>query len=316
MSPIYLLIALLIVAMTPAAAWAEPLVIGHRGASGERPEHTAAAYRLAADQGAHLLETDLVMTRDGVLICRHEPALAIVDEATGKLKYRTTDVADRPEFADRLRTAEIDGKLMTGWFAQDFTAEELQSLRAVEPLPDLRAASAAYDGRYALVTLSEFLELAEDVGVGVLIELKHPLYFREIGLPMEEAVVEALENFEGEAILQSFDASSLRRLDALTTLPLVLLTSNERHVTPAALADASAYADGVGVHKKLASRTLIENARLHGLGVYVWTLRAEQTYLPAGLPDIETEAKRLVAMGVDGLITDHPARVVAGIASQ
>ncbi|MBX9701203.1 MAG: glycerophosphodiester phosphodiesterase, partial [Acetobacteraceae bacterium] len=148
-----------------------PLLIAHRGASAERPEHTLASYALAIEQGADFIEPDLVVTRDGVLVCRHEPLL---DE--------TTDVASRPEFAARRKTATLDGAIATGWFAEDFTLDELKRLRARERIPEIRPANTAYDGQYEIPTFAEVLALvAAHPRVGVYPETKHPTYFQTTG---------------------------------------------------------------------------------------------------------------------------------------
>ena len=127
------------------------LVIAHRGASGERPEHTIESYRLAIEEGADYIEPDLVVTRDGVLIARHE------NEIGG-----TTDVAHHPEFASRRRTQVIDGETMTGWFTEDFTLAEIKTLRARERLPELRPQNCAFDGRFTVPTFDEILQLANE----------------------------------------------------------------------------------------------------------------------------------------------------------
>jgi glycerophosphoryl diester phosphodiesterase len=140
----------------------EPIVIGHRGASGYRPEHTLASYRLAADLGADFIEPDLVSTSDGVLVARHE------NEISG-----TTDVAEHPEFAGRQTTKTIDGQEITGWFTEDFTLAELKTLRAVERIPELRPDNTAFDGTEAIPTLQEIIDLAREEGVGIYPETKH-----------------------------------------------------------------------------------------------------------------------------------------------
>ena len=166
---------------------AEPLVIGHRGASGYRPEHTLASYALAARMGAEYIEPDLVTTKDGVLVARHEPNIT-----------DTTDVADHPEFADREKTKTIDGVTQTGWFTEDFTLEELKTLRAKERIPDLRQHNTIYDGRFKVPTLQEVIDLSKRVSreldrkIGIYPETKHPTYFRSLGLPLEPALVRAL----------------------------------------------------------------------------------------------------------------------------
>ena len=294
------------------------LVIAHRGASGDRPEHTLAAYALAVEQGADFIEPDLVMTRDGVPIARHDVRL---DE--------TTDVATRPEFADRRTTRRVDGEDVTGWFAGDFTLAEIKQLRAVERLPDLRPDSAAFDGRFPVPTFAEVLKLAAEAGVGVYPELKHPTYHRDAGLPMEQAVADALAGFEGEAFVQSFEPACLRRMDALTDRPLIQLIdaddASAAMTTPAGLAEIAAYADGVGVDKTLVlpaidgpPAPLVADAHDAGLVVHAWTFRAENHFLPAALRrgddpaargDLAAEVAAFEQAGVDGIFTDHPAAV-------
>ncbi len=164
-----------------------PLVIAHRGASGYRPEHTLAAYALAARMGADCIEPDLVATRDGVLVARHE------NEISG-----TTDVAERPEFADRQTTREIDGRSVTGWFVEDFTLAEVQSLRAVERLPAVRPGNTTSNGVWGIPTFAEILRLraslSAELGREIIVypELKHPTYLRSCGLATEEMIVEEL----------------------------------------------------------------------------------------------------------------------------
>jgi glycerophosphoryl diester phosphodiesterase len=173
----------------PKPAHAEPLVIGHRGASGYRPEHTLASYELAARMGADYIEPDLVSTRDGVLVARHEPEIST-----------TTDVADHPEFASRFKTKVIDGTEFEGWFTEDFTLAELKTLRAKERLPDIRPQNTAYDGQFEVPTFQEVLDLRKRLSkelhrqIGVYPETKHPSYFRSIGLPLEERLVQALRD--------------------------------------------------------------------------------------------------------------------------
>ena len=160
-------------------------MIAHRGASGYRPEHTLAAYALGARMGADYIEPDLVSTKDGVLVARHENEISA-----------TTDVADHPEFASRRTTKTIDGVALTGWFTEDFTLAELKTLRAKERIPELRPRNTLYNGRYEIPTFQEVLDLAErlrGLPVGVYPETKHPTYFRAIGLPLERPLVRALE---------------------------------------------------------------------------------------------------------------------------
>jgi glycerophosphoryl diester phosphodiesterase len=289
------------------------VVIAHRGASGERPEHTLESYQLAIEQGADYIEPDLVMTRDGVLIARHE------NEIGG-----TTDVADRPEFAARQRSLVIDGESMTGWFTEDFTLAEIKTLRARERLPELRPRNRAFDGRFLVPTFDEILQLATQANrrrsgmskIGVYPETKHPAHFAAIGLPQERAVLQALERFdygrEGSPVfIQSFDPNNLLQLRGMTRLPLVQLLEHE-------LGDVrriAEYADAVGIAKSLATAEGIDTAHDVDLAVHVWTFRAENEFLPDDLKigdaaadhgNLDAEIERYLSRGIDGFFTDFP----------
>jgi glycerophosphoryl diester phosphodiesterase len=290
------------------------VVIAHRGASGERPEHTLESYRRAIEQGADYIEPDLVMTRDRVLIARHE------NEIGG-----TTDVAQHPEFAARRRTQTIDGETMTGWFTEDFTLAEIKTLRARERLPALRPGNCAYDGLVLVPTFDEILELAAEANrlrglkprVGIYPETKHPAHFSAIGLPQEQAILDSLERFgyarEGSPVfIQSFDPNNLRLLRDMTHLPLVQLLEH-------ALGDMrgiAEYADAIGIAKPLATASGIAAAHELDLAVHVWTFRAENEFLPEDLRvgadpaahgNLEGEIERYLARGIDGFFTDFPA---------
>ncbi|NYG55070.1 glycerophosphodiester phosphodiesterase [Nocardioides perillae] len=323
-----------------------PVVIGHRGASGYRPEHTLAAYELAIAQGADWIEPDLVSTKDGVLVARHE------NEISG-----TTDVADRPEFADRRTTKTIDGRAVTGWFTEDFTLAELRTLRAVERLPQVRPDNTAFDGRYPVPTLDEVLALAKRASretgrrIGVYPETKHPTYFDSIGLSMEEPLVAALRRHgldkpSAKVIVQSFETSNLRDLDTMTKVDLAQLVDASGApydlvaagdprtyrdlVTPAGLAEIATYADGVGAHKFLVvprradgsaaePTTLVDDAHAERLVVHVWTMRRENQFMatdwrrgtdPDAYGDLAAETRAFLDAGVDGIFADHPDVVV------
>lgn len=280
-----------------------PLVFAHRGAPGYIPEHTEASYLLAIQMGADYIEPDLVMTQDGEFIVRHENIIS-----------DTTDVADRPEFADRLTTKIVEGSEQTGWFTEDFTLAELKTLRAVERLPDERPANTIYDGMFELLTFQEAIDIAQEHGVGIFPELKKPTWFREIGLPMEEQFVQILEangytESDDPAILQSFDPASVMLLDDLSELPVVFNVFSTEGVpyafqqsgdprtygdllTPAGLDDVRTWADGLGLNKDLLiprdeqgflqePTGLYEDARAAGLEIYVYTFRNENAFLPA-----------------------------------
>jgi glycerophosphoryl diester phosphodiesterase len=297
-------------------------VIAHRGASGERPEHTLDSYRLAIEQGADYIEPDLVMTRDRVLIARHE------NEIGG-----TTDVADRPEFADRRRTQIIDGESMTGWFTEDFTLADIKTLRARERLPALRPKNTAFDGRLTVPTFDEIMELATSANasrgqrgrIGVYPETKHPAHFTSIGLPLERAVLEVLDRHDyghsgSPVFIQSFDPKNLAFLRSLTDLPLVQLLEHEL----GDLAAVAAYADAIGIYKPLATAAGIRSAHDAGLAVHVWTFRAENEFLPEDLRsgtapaahgDLAAEITRFLELGIDGFFTDFPAIGVQAVAA-
>jgi glycerophosphoryl diester phosphodiesterase len=297
-----------------------PLVIAHRGASGYRPEHTLAAYALAIDMGADVIEPDIVSTKDGVLIARHE------NEIGG-----TTDVADK--FPARKTTKTIDGQAVTGWFTEDFTLAEIKTLRARERLA---FREHAYDGQFEIPTLEEILTLVErknrETGrtIGVYPETKHPTYFRGIGLPLEKRLVtilaqHGLTSKTSPVFLQSFEADSLKRLRALTGARLVQLISDVADTTPARLAEIAQYADGIGPDMQLivpvgadgrtqTPTTLVRDAHAAGLFVHVWTLRPEPQFLPASYAgDFRAEVEQFVSLGVDGLFTDVPDLAVGVI---
>jgi glycerophosphoryl diester phosphodiesterase len=293
---------------------ANVVVIAHRGASGERPEHTLESYQLAIDQGADYIEPDLVMTRDGELIARHE------NEIGG-----TTDVADHPEFASRHRTQIIDGETMTGWFTEDFTLGEIKTLRARERLPALRPRNRTFDDQFTIPTFDEILALATATNarrdgeprIGVYPETKHPAHFTGLDLPQEQAVLRALDRHdygrEGSPVfIQSFDPGNLRQLRDMTHLPLVQLLEYQL----GDLEEIAGYADAIGIAKALATPEAVTAAHALGLAVHVWTFRAENHFLPddltigdepAGHGDLDAEIERYLARGIDGFFTDFPA---------
>ncbi|HEX4150970.1 MAG TPA: glycerophosphodiester phosphodiesterase family protein [Steroidobacteraceae bacterium] len=297
---------------------AKVIVIAHRGASGERPEHTLASYQRAIEQGADYIEPDLVMTRDGVLVARHEPEIG-----------GTTNVAEHPEFAGRRRTKMIDGEEMEGWFTEDFTLAELKTLRARERLPTLRPANTAFDGRFEVPTFEEIMQLAIDTnrrragrpGIGVYPETKHPAHFQSLGLPQEAAVLDTLRRFGYDApgspvFIQSFDPGNLRQLRTMTRLPLVQLLEYEVKDTGA----MARYADVIGIAKSLATPETVAAAHEAGMAVHVWTFRAENQFLPDDLKsgtdpaahgDLAAEIERYLARGIDGFFVDFPALGVA-----
>jgi glycerophosphoryl diester phosphodiesterase len=336
---------------TPASAAARPFVIAHRGASGYVPEHTLAGYFIAIEQGADYVEPDLVISKDGALLARHE------NEIGG-----TTDVASHPEFAARKATKSIDGESVTGWFTEDFTLAELKTLRARERLPELRRGNTRYDGVFTIPTFDEVLELvaaadaqrAADARakglppparIGIYPETKHPSYFAQLGLHFDERMLEALARHgyskrSDPVCVQSFEVANLKTLRQRTDLPLVQLVSptgqpfdftlagDKRSyldlMGDAGLKEIAGYADAIGPHKwmvvqfgpKGATATgLGRRARAAGLGIHVWTLRAENEFLPdklrssadvAAQGDMQTEIDALLDAGITGFFSDFP----------
>ena len=302
-----------------------PLIIGHRGASGHRPEHTLASYRLAAEMGADFVEPDLVSTKDGVLIARHE------NEIGG-----TTDVAKK--FPGRKATKTVDGKPIAGWFTEDFTLAEIKTLRANERLA---FRSHQFDGRFEIPTFDEVLALAQQLGrelgrpIGVYPETKHPTYFRSLGLPLEDHLLAALaahgwNRRDAPVFIQSFEAGNLRALRKQTRVRLIQLIGGPELPDAAALAEIATYADGIGPEKKLLvpvgpdgsllpPTELVAQAHAAGLLVHPWTVRIEPEFLPAGYHGrAEAEFEQLRDLGVDGVFTDFPdvAAKVYGIGSR
>ncbi|WP_067113617.1 glycerophosphodiester phosphodiesterase [Sphingopyxis granuli] len=330
-------------AAVPTLDGQPPIVIAHRGASGERPEHTLASYELAIEQGADFIEPDLVLTKDGVLVARHENEIS-----------ETTDVADRPEFADRKATRRIDGKDVTGWFTEDFTLAELKTLRAKERIPRLRG--TANDGKFEVPTFEEILDLLARVNmerehpVGVYPETKHPGYFAAIGLPHEAPLLALLEKYgyrgrKAPVFIQSFEVGNLKAIRAKSDLPLIQLmddeggpaddprTSYAAMATPTGLKAVAAYADGIGPNKAMViprgmlgtlgdPTSLVRDAHAAGLKVHPWTFRRENYFLPladkgglnpAGRGDLAAEIAAYLATGIDGLFSDNPREAIPAV---
>ncbi|HTH01875.1 MAG TPA: glycerophosphodiester phosphodiesterase, partial [Vicinamibacterales bacterium] len=278
-----------------------------------RPEHTLEGYRLAIEMGADFIEPDLVSTKDGVLIARHENEIGT-----------TTDVAER--FADRKRTKTIDGTALTGWFTEDLTLAEIKTLRARERLA---FRSHAYDGKFAIPTFDEVLDLAQAMGkargrpVGVYPETKHPTYFRGLSLPLEEKLLDSLQRHgwndrAAPVFIQSFEQENLRQLRKKTTVRLIQLVSSPGMIEGDGLKSIAAYADGIGPEKRLLipvnpdgslapPTDLVSRAHALNLLVHVWTVRTEQEFLPAGYHgNVAAEFEALRHLGVDGVFTDFP----------
>lgn len=331
-----ILAALVLAVMIPSAH--AQILIGHRGASGERPEHTLASYERAIDAGADFIEPDLVPTKDGVLVARHE------NEISG-----TTDVADHPEFASRRRTHVIDGEAMTGWFTEDFTLAELRTLRAKERLPKLRPANTRFDGLYQVPTFTEVLGLVKakeaETGrrIGIYPEIKHPGWFTEQGIDTASMLLTMLDaagyrDAGYPVFIQSFEAGPLEALRKRTKVRLVQLMSAEGSppdrpnttyaamAKPAGLKALAAHVDAIGVEAtmvvdaQLQPTGLVAMAHAAGLKVHTWTLRCENAFLPAPLRiGIDPAAHgncaaawdALVKAGVDGVFTDNPVQAQA-----
>lgn len=292
--------------MTPHGR--RPIIIGHRGACAVRPEHTLDSYRLAVEQGADYIEPDLVPTKDGALVSRHENEIS-----------DTTNVAEIPQFADRRTTKTIDGEAVTGWFTEDFTLAEVKTLRARERIPAIRPDNTAYNDRFDIPTLQEIIGLAQRLSresgrtIGIYPETKHPSYFAGIGLPLEPRLVDALHSSgyrdsSAPIFIQSFEAASLKRLRNMTGLRLVQLIDDKggpfdfvlandprtyaNLAAAAGLEEIATYADGIGPDKSLviprdgggslaAPTRLVEWAHRAGLVVHPWTFRPENQFLPA-----------------------------------
>jgi glycerophosphoryl diester phosphodiesterase len=336
-----LILAFLLICAGSSAAASPLLVIAHRGASGERPEHTLAAYERAIDAGADFIEPDLVVTKDLVLIARHETELS-----------DTTDVAQRSEFADRKRTKDVEGRMVTGWFAEDFTLAEIRTLRARERLPALRPANVRFDGLYQVPTFEEIVALAKAKeaergrAVGLYPELKHPtMLMEQAGIDTVDLLASALrkaalDKAKDRVFVQVFEVAPLQRLNRLVDVPLILLISSEGGpydekalrwadmMTPAGLAEIAKYADGIGPymgHVLAADGTptrLVADAHAAGLKVHPWTLRKENFFMVpalknAGQPSAPGKLAEAVALleraGADGVFTDDPALVVPAL---
>ena len=306
-----------------------PVIIGHRGASGDRPEHTLASYTLAAERGADYIEPDLVSTKDGILVARHE------NEIGG-----TTDVAQK--FPDRRRLGSIDGDTVTGWWTEDFTLAELKTLRARERIA---SRGHSYDGQFEIATFDEVLDLAVRLGrargrpLGVYPETKHAAYFRRINLPLEEKLIASLRRVgwnrrSAPVFIQSFEIKSLIRLRPMTTVRLVQLVNVtatppdssgvtfRSMQTPDGLRRVRRYADGIGAAKELimiegadgkpgVPMSLVRDAHAAGLLVHIWTIRSDAPFLPVMWHgDQAAELRFFAKAGVDGLFTDFPGNAV------
>ncbi|GAB3121547.1 glycerophosphodiester phosphodiesterase family protein [Glaciibacter psychrotolerans] len=327
-----------------------PLIIGHRGACGYRPEHTRAAYELAFALGADAVEPDVVATRDGVLVIRHE------NEISG-----TTDVADHAEFKERRTTKRIDGAELTGWFTEDFTWAELSTLRARERLPGLRKSSASFDGDYPIIRLRDLFEIIDEAAVdavrplGMVAEIKHPTYFESIGLPLDELFAAEVNEAgwnegDGRLVIESFEQSVLKQVYSrgIYGKRVYLIEASGKpydqvaqHGSAAAsyadtLTEAGLYGlagqvDGISVDKALIVETdaagavigaseLVDSAHAAGLEIYCWTLRPENKFLAKSFRSStvaaefgawQSEFGLIMRTGIDGVFADHPDLALA-----
>ncbi|MGP9825642.1 glycerophosphodiester phosphodiesterase [Ectopseudomonas khazarica] len=325
-----------------AHAVRKPLVIAHRGASGYVPEHTLAAYALAVLQGADYVEPDLVMTRDGQLVARHDNELGL-----------TTDVAQRPEFAARKRTQTVDGVSLEGWFSEDFTLAELKTLRAIERIPQVRPGNTRFDGQFEIPTLQEIIDLVKSLQlsqqrvIGLYPETKHPTHFQQLGLAMEKPLLAVLKrngyaSAKAPVYIQSFEVENLKTLSRMTSIRLIQLLwtdgqpydqqalgtdlSYAQMITPKGLKAIARYASGIGPEKGMiiprdaagnltTPTSLVSDAHAARLKVHPYTFRAENAFLPADLRsgsdptargDIDAELRTFLATGIDGLFIDQP----------
>ncbi|MFB7251456.1 glycerophosphodiester phosphodiesterase family protein [Microbacterium sp. NPDC056234] len=314
-----------------------PLVIGHRGASGYRPEHSRSAYELALAMGVDAVEPDVVATSDGILVVRHE------NEISG-----TTDVADHPEFADRKTTKRVDGQPLTGWFTEDFTWDELATLRVRERLPEVRASSASFDRAQPILRLTDVLDIVRDGAaehgreIGVVLEIKHATYFDSIGIDLAGLIARDLRAAgwaDGELplIIESFESTILAKLRTAGIAasyvylieakgrPYDLLVAHGKQaltypatVEPAGLDGLVGLVDGISVNKRMllsVPNSIVADAHQRGLQVFTWTCRPENAFLSpeyrgAGgreaYGDYEGEWRAIARTGVDGVFVDHP----------
>ncbi len=335
----------MVVRTAPTLSGELPIVIAHRGDSGNRVEHTLEAYRSGINYGVEFIEPDLVLTKDGVLVARHE------NEISG-----TTNVADKPEFSERKTTKVIDGQEYTGWFTEDFTLAELKTLRAKERLPEVRPGNAAWDGQWDIPTFEEVLQLLKEheaktgERVGVYPETKHPSYFASIGLAHDKPMLELLRKYgfdgaDDPVFIQSFEVGNLQELAEKTNIRLVQLVADQGGppdrddltyadmITPTGLADIAKYASGLGPSKLLIidrdekgrlkkPTSLVADAHNAGLVVHPWTFRIENVFLPtefqggytaSAIGDVKAEMRVYLATGIDGLFSDNPREATLAV---
>lgn len=326
-----------------------PLVIAHRGASGYIPEHTLGAYALAATMGSDYLEPDVVMTKDGQIIARHDNELGL-----------TTDVPQHPKFKSRYRTQNVDGRNVSGWFTEDFTLAEIKTLRAIERIPNIRPGNARMDTAFNVPTMQEIIDLTKGLEIslhrpiGIYPEIKHGTHFQRLGLAMEKPLVDLLHNNgyrgpEAHIYIQSFEVNNLKELKNLTDLRLIQLFAGNSNLqpfdqfvagttltygqmaSPDGLREIATYAYAVGPEKGYiiprdadnnlgAVTSYVQDAHAAGLKVHPYTFRSENVFLPVGfqsddpspaaIGDADGELRAFLAAGIDGFFTDQPDDLV------
>ncbi|CAH4030774.1 glycerophosphodiester phosphodiesterase GDPD6-like [Pieris brassicae] len=322
-----------------------PTVIAHRGASGYIPEHTLGSYALAITMGADYVEPDLVMTKDGALISRHDNELGL-----------TTNVAQHPEFADRYKTQTVDGTEISGWFTEDFTLAEIKTLKAIERIPDIRPGNARMDGVFEVPTFQEIIDLVKSIetsqkrSIGIYPEIKHGSHFKNLGLAMEQLVVDTFHSngYTGQdshAYIQSFEVGNLKELKKITNLRLIQLYESDKSAqpadqvilgtgltygnmsTPEGLVEVAKYAYAVGPDKSYViprnddntlgqPTTFVKDAHAAGLKVHPYTFRAENAFLPkefqstdpapSARGNLAGELRAYLEAGIDGMFSDQP----------
>ncbi|XP_045503318.1 glycerophosphodiester phosphodiesterase GDPD6-like [Colias croceus] len=322
-----------------------PTIIAHRGASGYVPEHTLGSYALAVIMGADYVEPDLVMTKDGHLVARHDNELGL-----------TTNVADHPEFADRHRNQTVDGNQISGWFTEDFTLAEIKTLRAIERIPNIRPGNARMNDVFKIPTFQEIIDLVKSLQIsqkrtiGLYPEIKHSSHFKKLGLPMEQRLVDTFHSngyrgLKAPVYIQSFEVENLKQLKEITGLRLLQLYESDKSLqpadqvilgtnltygdmaTPEGLQEVAKYAYAVGPDKSFIiprkedntlgePTSFVNDAHAAGLKVHPYTFRAENTFLPkefqsddpelSARGDLVGELRAYIAAGIDGLFSDQP----------
>lgn len=293
----------------PTLGHKEPILIAHRGASGLRPEHTIAGYKLALEQGADCIEPDLVLTKDKVLVARHDTYLS-----------GTTDVADHPEFASRKHISkDPEFKGREDWWVADFTLAELKTLRTRQAF---KGRSKAFDGQFQIPTFEEVLQLAKASKtksghpVCVYPEAKSPGYHRLLGMDMVEPILSTLHKYDldkqGDPVfLQCFEPWWVKEVKPKTRLPVIMLVADRKALDAAMALPGAPFWDGIGGTHQLVldkdgkSTGVVEAAHARGIAVHLWTYRDDAPPYPP--TPVEESERQALALGIDGFFTDFPA---------